>query len=326
MKKLFSFCILYILFTLAANAQQEPQISNYMLTKPIINPAFVGAEKTINAYFMNRAQFAGFGEHKPVTSVFGVETPVDILGTKSGLGLVIINDAKGFINDVKVSLKYAYHHQLQSGKVSGGIDLGFNNISIAEPIWIPTEEGSVDSDPAIPNALSELAFNLGAGFYYETTEYFIGLSATNLTSPEIFDPETEQTTWAVTYYAPHFYLSGAYNIALPDPLFDLQPAFLLSTDLTSTKLDLNATMLYNKKYWAGLGLRVTPYKARFGQYISSVNILGGIMLINGLNLGYAMDLNLTNLQGGATSHEILVTYSFNLEGKRDQKYKSVRYL
>ena len=69
MKKLFSFFILYILFTLAANAQQEPQISNYMLTKPIINPAFVGAEKTINAYFMNRSQFAGFGKYKPGTSV-----------------------------------------------------------------------------------------------------------------------------------------------------------------------------------------------------------------------------------------------------------------
>jgi hypothetical protein len=108
---------------------------------------------------------------------------------------------------------------------------------------------------------------------------------------------------------------------LPDPLFDLQTSFLLQSDLAAYSLDVNGTIFFKSKYWGGIGLRTTP------QNISAFTVLGGIELMNGLNLGYALDIN-TNAMfpSGGTSHEVMVTYSFNLDTKRDQKYKSVRYL
>lgn len=322
MKNLFSFFILLILVNLAANAQQEPLFSNYMLSRPITNPGFAGADKTINALFLNRTMFAGMGEGKPVTSVFGVDAPFEIFGARSGVGLLVISDELGFNTNVNVNATYAYHHSLQNGTLGGGLSFGFNNYNIVDPTWItPGDGSSASGDPLIPNQLSTLTLSVGLGAYYATNEYYLGLSATNLNRADIVDTKTDQTEEVINYYAPHYYLIGAYNIALPDPLFDLQPSFLLRTDLSAYVLDLNGKVLYKKKYWGGIGLRISPYN------FAAINFLGGLELLNGLSVGYAMDVNVGGMfLGGATSHEIIVSYSFNLEGKRDQKYKSVRYL
>lgn len=323
MKNKIIFFILFILVNLAANAQQEPLFSNYMLIKPISNPGFVGADNTINAVFSNRTMFAGFGDGKPVTSVFGVEAPVEIFGKRSGLGLVIMNDEIGFSSNVNVDFTYAYHHIMESGTLGFGLTLGINNYSLT-PSWkIPEDShfGSVGGDQAIPDQFQTNTMGIGAGIYYETPKYYLGLSASKLNSADIVyaDQAGERI---VGFYARHYYLTGAYNIELPDPLFDLRPSFMIRSDLSAFLLDLNGTIFYKSKYWAGLGLRMAPAN------IAAFSFLAGTELVNGLKIGYAMDLNTSYmlLGGAATSHEVIITYSFNLDTKRDQKYKSVRYL
>jgi len=328
MKKKFSFFILFILVNLAAIAQQEPLFSNYMFTRSIANPSFVGAEKTINAIFSNRTMFAGFGEGKPVTSVFGVEAPVEIMGSKSGLGLLIISDEVGFYNSVSVDASYAYHHTLQGGNLGGGITLGMNNLSLAfgeaGGWYIPDDDDNfhtVDGDDYIPDPFSTLTLGVDVGLYYETPKYFIGFSVANVNSSKIVFSKSNQADRNVGFYAPHAYLTGTYNIELPDPLFDLKPSFMLRSDFAAYMLDLNGTVYYKKKYWGGLGFRLSP------RNFAAVTLLGGLELMNGLNFVYAMDVNTSAIiLHGATSHEILITYSFNLDTKRDQKYKSVRFL
>ncbi|HPR33038.1 MAG TPA: type IX secretion system membrane protein PorP/SprF, partial [Prolixibacteraceae bacterium] len=100
MKKIFSFFIFYILVNLAADAQQLPLFSNYMFLRTATNPGYVGANKTINAAFCNRTMFAGFGDGKPVTSFFGIDTPFDLFGLRSGFGALITSDQIGFFNNV----------------------------------------------------------------------------------------------------------------------------------------------------------------------------------------------------------------------------------
>ncbi len=320
MKKFFSFCILLILVNLAAKAQQEPLFSGYMLSRPITNPGFVGAENTINALFLNRTMFAGIGEGKPVTSVFGVEAPVEILGTNSGLGVWVVSDELGFYSTVNVDFVYAYHHQLENGVLGAGIKGGFNNFSINPEEWIYVDE-SHSNDPLIPSQFSTIIPGFGLGIYYQTPTYYLGFSASQINSADIIYSGQGQTEYNVGYMAPQYYLTGAYNIALPDPLFDLQPSFLLRTDLAAYVLDINGTVYYKNKYWTGFGLRMSP------RNIAAFNLMGGLELFNGLSVGYILDVNLGAMfLGGHTSHEIMVSYSFNLDTKRDQRYKSVRYL
>lgn len=323
MKKFFSFFILYILVNLAANAQQEPLFSQYMFLRTTTNPGYVGAKKTINATFCNRTMFAGFGDGRPVTSVFGVEAPFDLFGIRSGFGMNIVSDQIGFFENVKVDLTYTYHHKFQTGTLGGGLTVGFTDWSI-QPEWFSPSDGeifvSAESDQFVPVQFSTIVTGVGFGAYYETPKYYLGFSATNLNRGGIFDPEDEIET-EYMFYSSHFYLTGTYNIEMPDPLFDVQPSFVLRTDLAAFMLDLNGTVLYKDRYWAGFGLRVSPAN------LAAVTFLGGLELINGLNIGYAMDVNTSSLfSNGATSHEVIVTYSFNIDTKRDQKYKSVRYL
>jgi type IX secretion system PorP/SprF family membrane protein len=326
MKNYFSFFILFILVNLAAKAQQEPLFSNYMFLRTITNPSFVGAENTINATFCNRTMFAGF-EGKPVTSTFGVETPVDLFGKRTGFGIAMMKDKIGFQKITKVDFSFAYHHNLKNGILGTGLSLGFSNYSI-DPTWndeISGNDGSytwaTSGDPLVPSDFSAVDFALGCGVYYETPQYYIGLSGSNLNQANISNAKETGEVRDYLYYVAEYKLTGAYNIEMRDPLFDLRSSFVLRSDLAAYMLDLNATMFYKKKYWAGAGLRVSA------KNIASFTLLGGTELVNGLNVGYALDINTSYMiYGGATSHEIVITYSFNIDTKRDMKYKSVRYL
>ena len=328
MKNYFSFFILFILVNLAAKAQQEPLFSNYMFLRTVTNPGFVGAEKTINATFCNRTMFAGF-EGKPVTSTFGVEAPVDLFGKKTGIGIVMMSDKIGFQQIVKVDLSFAYHHNLKNGTLGFGLTLGLNNYSI-DPTWnseisadgsAHTWPTSSSDDPLLPPSFSTLDLGIGFGAYYETPQYYLGLSASNLNQAKISHTTEAGIETVYLYYSAEYKLSGAYNIEMHDPLFDLRPSFILRSDLAAYMLDLNATIFYKKRYWAGFGLRVSP------KNIASFTLLAGTELFNGLNIGYALDINTSSMiYNGATSHEVIITYSFNIDTKRDMKYKSVRYL
>jgi len=327
MKNYFSFFILFILVNLAAKAQEEPLFSNYMFLRTITNPGFVGAENTINATFCNRTMFAGFGEGKPVTSTFGVEAPVDLFGKRTGFGIVMMNDKIGFQQLVKVDFSFAYHHNLKNGALGFGLALGFNSYSI-DPTWnteISGEDGAYSwpttGDPLIPSSFEDLDLGVGFGVYYETPQYYLGLSGSNLNRATISSTKEAEGEVDYLYYSAEYKLSGAYNIEMPDPLFDLRPSFVLRSDLAAYMLDMNATMFYKKRYWAGFGLRVSP------KNIASFTLMGGTELVNGLNVGYALDINTSSMiYGGLTSHEVIITYSFNIDRKRDMKYKSVRYL
>lgn len=336
MKNYFSFFILFILVNLAAQAQSESLFSNYMLMRSVTNRSFVGADKAINAVFCNHTSFLGFNNDMenqgiPVTSAFGVDAPVEIFGKKCGAGILMLSDKIGFQNNIKFDLSLAYHHVLESATLGFGLSLGFNNYTI-DPSWNLGEMDDADysdywasesEDDLIPvKSPSAMIFALGLGAYYETPSYYIGLNASNINRGDISRISEGGQEYIYSYYAAHFNLSGAYNIALPDPLFDLQPSAVLRTDLAAYSLDLNATMFYKKRHWAGFGLRMSPAN------IASFTLLFGTELKNSLLVGYALDVNMGGIgsMGGFTSHEIVVTYSFNIESKRDMKYKSVRYL
>ena len=96
------------------------------------------------------------------------------------------------------------------------------------------------------------------------------------------------------------------------------PSAMLQTDFRSW--DLNLTMLAQvvERYRFGLGYRIA----------GSVNVILGVDIINGLQLGYTFELPANGLiRETYGSHELYLAYGFNiLKPKRTNKYKSVRYL
>ena len=316
MKKYISFLFFIIIFNLAVVGQQDPQFTNNAFYKLGTNPGFAGSEDAISGIILNRYQWAGFGEGAPRTLVFSAEGATELFGRPAGIGLNIVSDELGFEKNTLVNLIYAYKSTLTFGTLGIGISGGVFHKNINGDWYIPEYDGVFTqpmSDPGIPQQeVSQMAFDVGLGLYLNANKYFLGASVTHLNQASIlFDRE------ASTYLTRHYYLTGGYNIKLPDPLFELRPFILFKTDLASWQVDVNAIVIYNERFWGGLNYR----------YQDAISLLFGAELINGMTFGYAFDITTSALgRYGYGSHEIFVGYSFELERNRTRKYKSIRFL
>ncbi len=296
------------------SGQEDPQLSQFMFSKLTYNPGFAGSNGGICVTGLNRQQWVGF-KGAPSTTIFQGEAFVKPFGLPSGVGLTFTSDKLGFENNLSITGTYAYRLELGSGTLGIGLSLGLINKSI-DPTWeVPTSDYHTppSGDPLIPdNKESAMAFDMGLGLYYHSDEFYVGVSSTHLNAPVIKYTEGEP------FIARHYYVVAGYNLRLPDPSFEILPAFFLQSDGKATQFSLNLNVLYNKKVWGGVSYRT-------GDAI--VGMIG-LQLMSGLRIGYAYDFQTSEIRNNTGgSHEVMVKYCFNLSLQREPKsYKSIRFL
>lgn len=321
MKKSIFFLMWAIILNLVVYGQQDPQYTNNMFFKLGVNPGYAGADNAIHGIILNRYQWAGF-EGAPKTLVFSADAAIRAFGAPGGIGVNVISDELGYEKNTHVNINYAYRTSLDIGDLGIGAALGAVNKSIVgDAEWrTPENVGSGDdiwtqpgSDPGIPQGeVSQVAFDVGLGLYLSSNKYYAGVSVTHLNQAEIKYDET-----AEGYLTRHYYLSGGYNIKMPDPLFEVRPSVFFKSDLASWQLDLNTNIVFDDRFWGGFTYRVKD----------AVALLLGMEMENGLRFGYSFDLVTSSMRHyGFASHEVFVSYSLNLEKNRSQKYKSIRFL
>lgn len=305
-------------------AQQVPIYSHYMYNQMALNPAYAGSQDLICMRALNRQQWVGL-PGAPVTSIFNVNAPFNLFGASHGAGLNLMSDNLGFDSNLGFKLAYALRINAGSGKLSIGVGAGIINPSfkLDEGGWNQDEiEHGLHQDGSIPTSdNSDILFDLDVGIYYKTEDLFVGFSANRLNSPDIeYDQgETVNATPSLNLNT-HFNLITGYNLQLPNPSFVIKPTFIVQTDTKIMSFDINATVEYNKKFWAGVSYRMAQMSPVIGMI--------GFDLFNGVKVGYAYDLpskDLRNYTGG--SHELMIGYCFSLSvDKTPEKYKSIRYL
>jgi type IX secretion system PorP/SprF family membrane protein len=152
---------------------------------------------------------------------------------------------------------------------------------------------------------------MAAGVLYKVPEkFYIGLSADNL---------LQSSAKKIAYQLRRtFYLSGGYEWILPNnPAFELQPSVLFMYDGAAFQFNLSALVLYNKKFYGGLGYRLQD----------AVSILAGVNIKN-LRIGLSYDISTSALSkynsGGV---EIMVSYCFKIDVDKFRKsYRNTRFL
>lgn len=319
MKKIFYFLFLSIFVNLAAKAQQDPQFTFNSETKLMVNPGYAGSNDAITGLILNRYQWSGF-DGAPKTLLFSVETTANIFGSTSGVGLNIISDELGFEKNILVNLNYAYHTTTSIGDLGIGASFGVFNKAY-NGIWsVPgSANQNIDShytdplsDDLIPkDGESQFAFDAGLGIFLKSNDYYAGLSVTHINQAEIQFDDT------YTFMVRHYYLSAGYNISLSNPLFELRPSIFAKSDLASTQVDFNASLVYNERFSGGLTYRLQD----------AIGILIAVQMQNGLNIGLAYDITTSTLgRYGYGSQEIFLRYSVDLGKGRLKKYKSIRFL
>jgi type IX secretion system PorP/SprF family membrane protein len=314
MRILLSLIILFY-SVLPVLSQQDPQFSQNMFNKVMINPGSAGSADMICVTAVNRQQWVGF-EGAPVTSAFSISSPFRLFGKNHGVGLFVLNDQIGFETNLGINLAYAYRTFVGQGTLGIGLYGGLINSSLNASWSVPSTDFHTppDSDPSIPaGSESALSFDLGFGVYYSTENLYVGVSSTHLNEPII-----DYTATAKPFFSRFYYVMAGYKLELKNPAFEFQPGVFIQSDGVMTQMDLSGIMLYKDKFWGGLSYRMG----------SAVIGLVGFEIFSGIKVGYSYDFSTSAIRNYSKgSHEIVVNYCFSLSVDRTPKrYRSIRIL
>lgn len=304
MKKLIVI-IAVILLTISANAQQDPQYTQYMYNMNVLNPAYAGSKDALNINFLARSQWVGF-EGAPKTITLGLHAPV---GKNVGLGLSVIVDKLGPLEEQNIYGDFSYTLNLNNNaKLALGLKAGYTFYNLCIPCLTTITPG----DESLNNNNANKAFpNFGVGAFYYTEKFYAGVSIPNLLQSFHFDKSGGQVTRASE--TKHLFLTTGYVFNLSQSL-KLKPSIMAKAiEGTPLSIDFSGNLLFNDKIEAGLSYRLDE----------SFSALINIRVSKSLRIGYAYDHTLTNLQEFNTgSHEVLLLFNF---GSENVKIQSPRF-
>ncbi|MDH6353822.1 type IX secretion system PorP/SprF family membrane protein [Dysgonomonas sp. PH5-45] len=319
-KHLVLFLLLIMCFS-EAHAQWDAQISQYWRVKNYYNPSFAGEADSLEVMGLYRAQWMGV-ENAPKTLIGTAHMPVNFLRHKHGVGVQFMNESIGLFSNTTVGAQYAYKKKIKKGNLNIGVQLSMSSITFdASKIYIPSDSnndddgsGGTTGDDAIPTSgEASSAFDINLGISWVTPQYYVGLSTTHVLEPSFDIGETHSA-----FIGRGYFLTAGYNIKLRNPLFELQPSFLLKATKSVYQVDVTGRVVYNKMFNGGISWRKDD---------GFVFLLG--LNIKGFDIGYAYDLNTSAISAVSKgSHEFFVRYNLPLNlGKTEKnRHKNVRVL
>src|SRR5690606_18679278 len=144
MKKFYFSAFLIISTVFGLKAQQDAQFSQYMFNSLVINPAYAGYKETLNISLLHRDQWGGI-EGAPKTQSLVLDGAF-FNDKKVGLGLTVLNDKNGLLNQSSAYANYAYRIRMgeNDARLSFGLAIG------AAQYRLNGEDAFID-DPTDPN-------------------------------------------------------------------------------------------------------------------------------------------------------------------------------
>ena len=317
--KRYIVLLLGLMAVMTASAQFDPQMGQYMYMQSAYNPAAVGEGDLMKVAGMHRMQYISIS-NAPMSTWFTFASPFVIGKTRHGAGVRFLNDRFGLFTTQAFYGQYAYRQKIGKGYLSVGVDLGFVNVGFkGDSVNLKDLEDEYHTDGANDEAIptgskSGMKFDMGVGIYYCTPIWWVGASYSHVTRPVVDWDEKSEMKMIGTLY-----MTGGYHFRLKDYReWVLTPSVMVMTDFVSWDVNLTLMCDYKDRYRWGLGYRID----------GSVNILLGVDIISGLQLGYSCELPTNKLLVESYgSHELFLAYGFDiLKPKRTNKYKSIRYL
>ena len=295
-------CLFLLLSAGSARAQQDPQVSLFMFNQLYYNPAAAGSEGVSRLQLTHRTQYAGYqGSFDPGgafnTQIVSFNMPLAKI--KSGVGIYAFNDVAGPQTNQTVQLSYAYRLALKNGTLSFGVQGGLYSQGFNNDLLRPGEPG----DPLIPaGRYSQSQPDVGAGVYYSTADYWVGVSMKHLTQPSYkLGPST-----GLNPLNRSTFLTAGYKLGVGYD-FDVQPSILYQysneAGFKGSSLNANVLVTYQTRYFVGASYRVQD----------APTAMVGVSLLknNALRFAYAIDFTTSQLRAkSATSQEIQLSYAF----------------
>jgi type IX secretion system PorP/SprF family membrane protein len=302
--------LLLLLITLGVSAQQDPQFSQNMFNKLANNPGFAGSQGGISTSVLHRSQWMGFSDDGAAASTQNFSIDADIPFLNGGVGLNIVKDNIAEFSNLGIQASYAFRTQLGIGQMGMGISVGIFQSGLDGGALRSAQSG----DQVIPTGdVNGSNLDLGAGFYFNTQDIYLGVSTAHMTEPTIEWSSGEQYSLERHY----FLISGYYHEINPEISFN--PSIYFKSDGATSQLDINTNIIFtnqnNNQMWGGVSYRLDE----------GLILLAGMDLTQNLRLGLGYDVTVVNSM--SNSLEIMLGYNFSISTKKSiSKHKSPRFL
>ena len=305
-------------------SQQQPHYTQYIINGYIINPAITGIENYTDVKFSHRHQWVGI-QDAPVTTYFTIHKPLgkqddratptsyamqdenprgryfwqDYEAAKPhhGIGLKIVNDRTGPLNNFGGYVSYAYHLGVSARtSVAVGFEAGARNLSLNRSKLDFGAGNPIDPAVFSTNEINQIKPDFGAGIHVYSSDYFFGISAQQLIGQKIYysDNRVKQQEGRLV---PHIFATAGYRFFISDDFSALPSVMGKYISPLPFQFDLNMKVQYRDVFWLGSSYRFQDsFAAMFGLNIS-----------NKLNFGYSYDYNISRLNTVSKgTHEIVI--------------------
>lgn len=303
MKKLYTLLLVFCVLGLQdADAQQDPQYTQYMYNMNVINPAYAGSKESLSMTALYRRQWSGF-DGAPETFTFSGHAPI---GEKTGLGLSAIKDELGPVKETNVFVDFSYTLQVsENAKLALGLKAGATFHDVALSTLLLTDPG----DPFFSQDINNTYPNIGAGAFFYTDKFYVSLSVPNLLNSVHLD-ENGLKYGSETN---HFFAATGYVFDLSQNV-KLKPHVLVKGAFDAPfSFDANLNALFYEKFELGASYRLDD----------SFSGLVGFQATPNFRIGYAYDSVVSDLDVvTSASHEIILTFDIFLNKR---VLKSPRY-
>ena len=299
MKKL-NILFLSILFGYMSQAQQLPQLSQYMINDFSVNPAVAGISDYYQIKTSVRNQWVGINDAPKTTllSIYGRSSE------NVGLGGSVFNDQVGPTSRAGASLTYAYHFYLNKNlKMAMSLSGGFTQFKIDQKGWnlLHSSDPLIDGDVLV-DLVPDATFGLNI---YSEEKWYVGFSIPQLlnSSLSLVDSDfADNVSLDIDgSLSRHMYIMGLYNMEISH-YWDLQPSLLYKyVNATPSQLDIGVKTIYNDKFWMGMDYRNN----------GDISALLGFVIQDRYLLGYSYDIPNSNISEYTSgSHEFMFGIRF----------------
>ncbi len=296
-------------FGLVSSAQQDPQYTQFMFNKVVLNPGYAGSQEVPCISCLHRSQWVGI-DGAPNTQTASFHTP--LFRKRVGFGLSLMHDGIGPTDSWYMSMAYAYRIQMKNKRVlSFGMQGSVRRYSVN---WDETE-ATHEGDFYIPTgSATKMLPNFGAGVYYYTPKFYAGLSVPYFFNGDLsFHEDFFITDFSREEVHAFFMAGGVIRI---NHRLKAKPALLAKyVPNAPFDLDLHGSLIFYDRLWAGLTYRLGgSTQVGFGE---SIDLVLQFQFTDAIKIGLAYDFTLSELKrydGG--TFELMAEYCFTPNRKR----------
>ena len=296
----FLLVILMIGMVMVGYGQQDPAYSHFMYNGLAVNPAVAGSAETFSATGIVRKQWSGI-QGAPETQTLNVDAPV--WNRRLGLGISVINDKVGVVQNLTVNAQYAYRILFEKSTLSLGLQGGMSNYK-ADYTSVVTNSQSA-SDNAFSENTNRMIFNVGSGIYYYSERFFAGFSVPHLINQRLDGIRDTDGVQSRQYR--HYFVTAGYVFDAGEK-FKIKPSALLKVaDGAPLQVDANASIWYNETFSLGFSYRTND----------SFTTMVQIQIAKQFRIGYAYDFIISSLSRYTSgNNEVMLRYELRKEKTR----------